>query len=92
MKQYGPTYQPKKSKTSEDIEQEILVSKHNRWVNSRHYAYVISIIEEWKRDISNQSQFSEEALAAASDKEVKDTLILCKKCEKEADNLIKKLS
>lgn len=92
MKQYGPTYQPRPVANKEDIERELRVKRHERWINSNHYNYVIEIIREWAKEFESIDQFSEESLVSATPEEVKNQIIVSKKCKKEAENLVKLLS
>ena len=88
MKIYTPKELNKKEEleleTSRD-ERKIKVLRHEAWVKSEHYHYVLEIIRKWADSQDSIKRYSTDALVKATATEIKNAAILSKKIQLEAE-------
>ena len=65
---------------------------HSEWVKSQFYPYVMDIIKQWSDDQDSAKRFTVDTIATAKATDIKNMMIMAKKIQVEAEELVKRLS
>lgn len=79
-------------KTEEQVMRDLMAQIHQEFRSTKYYAHVIGIINEWIEEMDTIKGFSVETLVSATPEDLKQTMIVSKKCILEAKKLLKKIS